>query len=306
MMASARTPPPGLACQPSYWSCVREIVDPPGPSLHDLRDERAEALVWLLEGPLVHHGKPEVRQPAVGAALRQRRAARFPEVGDARVVGPHPTSAALPGGRAPPAAIRTLPSQVMPMRTASSRDPRAARESTAPMSRSSPLAPALTFVRSPPQQSAPRTQPVVAPPTAPALPWSVSGIGGLGVPLFADADLTGGKVKAFFDRVKVWDLYDVANLKRVLDGRGAAECAVAHKAILFYASLSAAFLHGFEDRLGRFVDRGRELEEQLLPMLRRDEKVPTLDGLIGTAHEFVSAYVLPRTDAEEEYLGRLS
>ena len=36
----------------------------------------------------------------------------------------------------------------------------------------------------------------------------------LDVPLFTDAELAGGKVKAFFDRVKVRDLYDVANLKR--------------------------------------------------------------------------------------------
>ena len=41
-------------------------------------------------------------------------------------------------------------------------------------------------------------------------------------------------------------------------------------------------------------------------MLRRNEKAPTLDGLIGTAREFVSAYVLPQTDAEEEYLERFS
>ena len=105
----------------------------------------------------------------------------------------------------------------------------------------------------------------------------------LDVPLFTDAELVGGKVKAFFDRVKVRDLYDVANLKRVLDRRSAAERAVAHKAVLFYASLSASFPHGFEDRPGRFAGRGRELEEQLLPMLRRNEKAPTLDGLIGTA-----------------------
>ena len=128
----------------------------------------------------------------------------------------------------------------------------------------------------------------------------------LDVPLFTDAELAGGKVKAFFDRVKVRDLYDVANLKRVLDRRSAAERAVAHKAVLFYASLSASFPHGFEDRPGRFAGRGRELEEQLLPMLRRNEKAPTLDGLIGTAREFVSAYVLPQTDAEEEYLERFS
>lgn len=39
----------------------------------------------------------------------------------------------------------------------------------------------------------------------------------LTVPVFSDNELIGGKVKAFFDRVKVRDLYDIANLKHVLD-----------------------------------------------------------------------------------------
>lgn len=41
-------------------------------------------------------------------------------------------------------------------------------------------------------------------------------------------------------------------------------------------------------------------------MLRRDEEAPVLEQLVGTARESVSAYVLPQTDAEEEYLGRFS
>ena len=128
----------------------------------------------------------------------------------------------------------------------------------------------------------------------------------LHVPLFADAELAGGKVKAFFDRVKVRDLYDIANLKRVLEARSVEERSIAHKVILFCASLSATFPHGFESRPERFAGRERELEEQLLPMLRRNEEAPVLEQLVDTAHEFVSAYVLPQTDAEEEYLGRFS
>lgn len=128
----------------------------------------------------------------------------------------------------------------------------------------------------------------------------------LAVPVFAEAELVGGKTKAFFDRVKVRDLYDIANLKRVLDEEGREERAVAHKVILFYASLSATFPNGFEDRPERFSSRSRELEEQLLPMLRRNEEAPSIDGLIAAAHDFVSAYVLPKTDAESEYLGRFA
>lgn len=51
----------------------------------------------------------------------------------------------------------------------------------------------------------------------------------LAVSVFSDAKLAGGKAKAFFDRVKVRDLYDVANLRRVLDGRSMEERATAHK-----------------------------------------------------------------------------
>lgn len=127
---------------------------------------------------------------------------------------------------------------------------------------------------------------------------------GLAVPVFSNAELVAGKVKAFFDRVKVRDLYDVANLRRVLDGRSMEERTTAHRAILFYASLSATFPYGFEGRPERFTGRSRELEEQLLPMLRRDEETPTLEGLIVVAREFVSDYVLPGTDGESEYLAR--
>ena len=42
----------------------------------------------------------------------------------------------------------------------------------------------------------------------------------VGVPMFEDAELAGGKVKAFFDRVKIRDLYDISNLKEI----GRASC----------------------------------------------------------------------------------
>lgn len=128
----------------------------------------------------------------------------------------------------------------------------------------------------------------------------------LAVPIFSDIELIAGKTKAFFDRVKVRDLYDIANLKRILDEKSMEERAVAHKVILFYASLSATFPNGFEDRPKRFSNRFRDLEEQLLPMLRRSEKTPSIDELTAVAHDFVTTYVLPKTDAEKEYLERFA
>ena len=123
---------------------------------------------------------------------------------------------------------------------------------------------------------------------------------GARVPAFSDAELAGGKVKAFFDRVKVRDLYDISNLKRALDAMQDAERELARKVSLYYASLSASFPHGFEQRPERFSDRQLELDEQLLPMLRSGQEPPTLEGLIGDAHGFIGSYVSPADDAEAE------
>lgn len=128
----------------------------------------------------------------------------------------------------------------------------------------------------------------------------------LRVPVFADAELVGGKAKAFFDRVKVRDLYDLANLKRVIDDWPEHGRIQAHRIILFYASLSAAFPRGFDDRPDRFIDKAVELEGELSPMLRRGAIAPSLDELIATARGFISAYVLPRTEREQEYLDRFA
>ncbi|ERL11669.1 nucleotidyl transferase, PF08843 family [Coriobacteriaceae bacterium BV3Ac1] len=129
---------------------------------------------------------------------------------------------------------------------------------------------------------------------------------GVEVTVFSDAELAGGKTKAFFDRIKVRDLYDVCNLGRVLDGMPRDERETARKAILFYASISASFPHGFSQRPERFVDRQREYEGQLLPMLRQGQELPSLDTLVAGAHAFVSDYIEPKDDAEQEYLERFA
>ena len=83
---------------------------------------------------------------------------------------------------------------------------------------------------------------------------------------FCDAELAGGKAKALFDRVKVRDLYDICNLERVLTSTDMENELLAHRAILFYASLSARFPQPLAGRTERFADREAELESQLLPM----------------------------------------
>lgn len=83
---------------------------------------------------------------------------------------------------------------------------------------------------------------------------------------FCDAELAGGKAKALFDRVKVRDLYDICNLERVLTSTDKENELLTHRAILFYASLSARFPQPLAGRTERFADREAELESQLLPM----------------------------------------
>jgi hypothetical protein len=122
-----------------------------------------------------------------------------------------------------------------------------------------------------------------------------------GVLMFEDAELAGGKVKAFFDRVKIRDLYDISNLKAHFDAAGDADGLV-HKTLLYYASLSAHFPNKFEGRSTRFEARQKELEDQLLPMLRLSGDEPTLFVLMKRAEDFIAEYVLPRNDDERLYL----
>ena len=129
---------------------------------------------------------------------------------------------------------------------------------------------------------------------------------GAKVRTFADAELAAGKVKAFFDRVKVRDLYDVSNLRGVYEALGPNEREKAHQLVLYYASLSACFPKPFEGRERRFSDRKAELEDQLYPMLRSSTERPTLAALMQDAERFITDWVLPKTDGEREYLERLA
>ena len=129
---------------------------------------------------------------------------------------------------------------------------------------------------------------------------------GAKVRTFSDAELAAGKVKAFFDRVKVRDLYDVSNLRGVYKSLEPDEQESAHQLALYYASLSACFPKPFEGRERRFADRLPELADQLYPMLRSSTERPTLDALMKDAERFIAEWVMPRTDGELEYLERLT
>lgn len=129
---------------------------------------------------------------------------------------------------------------------------------------------------------------------------------GAKVRTFADAELAAGKVKAFFDRVKVRDLYDVSNLQGVYKSLEPDGQERTHQLALYYASLSACFPKPFEGRKRRFTDRLPELAGQLYPMLRSSTERPTLGSLMEDAEHFIAEWVMPRTDGDREYLERLA
>ena len=124
---------------------------------------------------------------------------------------------------------------------------------------------------------------------------------GLGVTMFSNEELAGGKVKAFFDRVKIRDLYDIGNLAHYAESLSCDDEARFHKTVLYYASMSAAFPHGFESRPERFEKLHKEYRDQLVPMLRKSSE-SDLDSLVSTARGFIEGFVLPRDNSEREYL----
>lgn len=129
---------------------------------------------------------------------------------------------------------------------------------------------------------------------------------GAKVRTFADAELAAGKVKAFFDRIKVRDLYDISKLQGVYESLEPSEQERAHRLALYYASLSACFPKPFDGREQRFADRLSELADQLYPMLRSSAEHPTLEGLMENAKSIIEQWALPRTDGECEYLELLA
>ena len=130
---------------------------------------------------------------------------------------------------------------------------------------------------------------------------------GLRARTFSDAELVGGKVKAFFDRVKVRDLYDISNLYRYLGGKSGnapADESMLHETILYSAALSARFPFGFSGREERFTGLQRDIEAQLYPMLRKSTDRPTLTEMMEDAATFVQRWVQPRNEREAKFLER--
>jgi hypothetical protein len=118
--------------------------------------------------------------------------------------------------------------------------------------------------------------------------------------MFDNLELAGGKVKAFFDRVKVRDLYDICNLNEYFSGYSNKKNA--HKVLLYFASLSATFPQEFQGRGLRFNDRQNEYNDQLLPMLRQRSDVLSLNEMIEVSERFIKDFILPQSDTEQEYL----
>lgn len=124
--------------------------------------------------------------------------------------------------------------------------------------------------------------------------------------MFCDYELAGGKVKAFFDRIKVRDLYDVSNLNQLFASLDSEEERLFHQTALYYASLSARFPQSFEGRALRFSDKEADFADQLVPMLRSNNRQISLQKLIEDGEAFIERFVLPRNESECEYLTRFA
>lgn len=129
------------------------------------------------------------------------------------------------------------------------------------------------------------------------------------VKVFAGPELIGGKVKAFYDRVKVRDLFDIANLdahmsKMIEDGLYTED--LCHKSMLFHAAISKRFPQSMDDRASQaFTGRENEVVDQLDPMLQNGRHAK-LDELIAQGNAFVQRFVLPQTDKEKQFLERFA
>ncbi len=131
----------------------------------------------------------------------------------------------------------------------------------------------------------------------------------LPVKVFAGPELIGGKVKALYDRVKVRDLFDIANLdahmgKMIDDGLYTEE--ICHKTMLFHAAISKRFPRSLEDRASLvFTGRENEIVNELDPMLQNGQHAE-INELIAQGDAFIQRYVLPQTDNEKQFLERFA
>lgn len=123
-------------------------------------------------------------------------------------------------------------------------------------------------------------------------------------------ELIAGKCKALFDRVAVRDLYDISslydNIGCLIDLSQENAVLKLRRTILFYAALSNLFPTNFERiTQERFKNRSKQIRDELYPVLHVDDR-PELSEMIMKAEQFVSEYVVPRSDDEKMYIAEFS
>jgi predicted nucleotidyltransferase component of viral defense system len=122
-------------------------------------------------------------------------------------------------------------------------------------------------------------------------------------PLNSDVELYAGKTKALVGRVVIRDLYDVGQIATIYPTMLAeGDERLLRRIMLYYLSLSDPFPRPFEV-VTRFAGRGRNVTDDLVPMLRHDDR-PSLGDMIATAQAFLSEVTTPRNSDEAEYLNR--
>lgn len=118
---------------------------------------------------------------------------------------------------------------------------------------------------------------------------------GIKVNLLNEYELIGGKVKAFLSRVKIRDLYDIANLYDLYKDNNDP---LFKKILFFNACVSASFPFGFKNREERFIEISNALETELYPMLKAEEHKPSIEELTEKAKLFINKFLIPSEEDE--------
>lgn len=133
----------------------------------------------------------------------------------------------------------------------------------------------------------------------------------VGVTTLALPELVAGKTKALFDRLAIRDLYDVYRIQTSglpLEMAAGDEdlYKLQRRVRIYYASLSTRFPCPIDGSIAaRFADRFEEIENDLYPVLRVDDR-PTLEEMINAGSRYLEDHVAPREPEEDEYLRRLA
>ena len=125
------------------------------------------------------------------------------------------------------------------------------------------------------------------------------------VATLSDAELIGGKICAYLERVQLRDLYDLNSINRFLSDKDEQYLNMVHKVALYYYTISKRFPQSLAYRSRRFSELEGEIGNQLEPVIENGARV-SLDFLCEKVEALVDGLTLPRNEREQEYASHFS